>query len=77
MAERQKRNALALGEEIGLLRNVLEHGAVDRSAGEHGADDERDRCGDEHDDDDRREELHSQAARRGEPQNPTHARAAL
>ena len=69
MAEREEGDALALGEKVRLLRDVLEDGAVDRSAREHGADDERDRRGDEHDGDDRREKLHAQA----EP----HARAAL
>ena len=32
MAERQERDALALGEQVGLLRDVLEHGALDARA---------------------------------------------
>ena len=61
--ERQQRDALALGEQIGLLRDVLQDGAVDRAARQDGADGERDRGGEQDDERDRGEQLRAQAAR--------------
>ena len=72
MPERQERLALALGEQISLLRDVLQDRTVDRAARQHGADGERDRRGEEHDDADRSEQLRAQAAR-----TQLHSRAAL
>ncbi len=72
MPERQERLALALGEQISLLGDVLQDRTVERAARQHGADGERDRRGEEHDDADRGEQLRPQASR---PQ--PHSRAAL
>ncbi len=72
MPERQQRLALAVGEQVRLLRDVLQNRAVDRAAREDSADGERDRGCQKHDEADCREQLRAQAAR-AQP----HSRAAL